>query len=75
MAAAVNYGISTRDWWNLRVPLTQLRLYPFPERVFWNYAINTNKVQTFDRLADSTGTLRLVERANTEGASRRSRSE
>lgn len=64
VAAAVNYGLSARDWWNFKIPLLPGRFYPFPERAFWNYAVNTRKSITWDRLADTTGTLRLVERSN-----------
>jgi Motility related/secretion protein len=30
-----------------------------PQRVYWNYAIGTSKVRSYDRLRDSTGSLQL----------------
>lgn len=64
-AAAVSYNLSLRRLLPLRIPGTKLNFYPLPEQAFWNYALNTTRASTFDRLQDSTGTLR--ERSRIEG--------
>ena len=57
-AAAVSYNLSLRRLLTLRVPGTKLNFHPLPEQAFWNYSLNTNRATTFDRVQDSTGTLR-----------------
>ena len=43
----------------LQVPGTKLKLYPLPERFYWNYSVATRRSQLYDRLQDSTGSLVL----------------
>lgn len=58
LSANVNYGISPRRLLALGLPHTKLKLYPLPERFYWNYSIATVHSQTYDRLRDSTLSLR-----------------
>lgn len=57
-AAAVNYNVSLRRLLTFKVPGTRINVFPLPENAFWNYSLNTSRIRTFDRLQDSTGTLR-----------------
>ena len=52
--ATVNYGITPRRYMPLRVPLTRFRLYPLPERAWWNYAVGTTHSTSVQRLPDGT---------------------
>lgn len=63
-AAAVNYSVSLRRLLTFRVPGTGINVFPLPEQAFWNYALNTRQAFTYDRLQDSTGTLRLRNRVD-----------
>ncbi|HEU5112139.1 MAG TPA: cell surface protein SprA, partial [Acidimicrobiia bacterium] len=58
-AAAVNYSIAPRQILTLGVPLTRLKIYPFPERFYWNYSFSTNEGASYNRERDSLGTLVL----------------
>jgi hypothetical protein len=64
-AGAVSYSVSLRRLLTFRVPGTRINLFPLPEQAFWNYSVNTRQNVTFDRLQDSTGTLR--ERSRIDG--------
>ena len=64
-AATVNYLIAPRELWSLRVPATRLRLFPLPERAYWNYRINTTDTRSYFRVQD--GTARLVPSAFNNG--------
>jgi hypothetical protein len=57
--AAVGYGISPRSLFSFGLPGTKARFFPLPEKLFWNYSIATRESHTYDRLADSTGSLVL----------------
>jgi hypothetical protein len=57
--AAVNYQIAPRRLLTLPVPMMRARVFPLPERVYWNYAVSTTEVRSYDRLRDSVGTLLL----------------
>ncbi|OGF16991.1 MAG: cell surface protein SprA [Candidatus Eisenbacteria bacterium RBG_16_71_46] len=57
--ATVNYGISPRSILVLKLPGTNTKFYPLPERFFWNYALSTRRSRYYDRLQDSTRTLVL----------------
>ena len=59
VTAGVNYGISPRNLLIVRMPGMKAKLYPLPERVYWNYAVSTRVDSVYDRLRDSTGTLVL----------------
>jgi hypothetical protein len=52
--ATVNYGITPRRYMALPLPLTRLRLYPLPERAWWNYAVGTTHSSSIQRLQDGT---------------------
>lgn len=56
-AGTINWLIAPRELFSLRMIPTKLRLYPLPERIFWNYRINTSDVHSYYRLQDGTGTL------------------
>jgi cell surface protein SprA len=57
-AASVAYNVSLRKLLTFRVPGTKINVFPLPEQAYWTYSLNTNRSATFDRLQDSTGTLR-----------------
>ncbi|HEY6867602.1 MAG TPA: hypothetical protein VI792_10105, partial [Candidatus Eisenbacteria bacterium] len=50
----VNYGITPRRYLAIPVPITRLRIYPLPERAWWNYSVNTNSSFSQARLTDGT---------------------
>ena len=58
-SAAVGYGIGPRGLFSFGFPGTKVRIFPLPEKLFWNYSISTRESRTYDRLADSTGSLVL----------------
>jgi len=66
-ASAVSYGIAPRNLAVLPVPWTKLRIYPLPERFFWNYAVATSESRTFDRARDGGLLLRNSLRGRTAG--------
>jgi motility/secretion related protein SprA len=57
--ATVNYSISPRRLLAVPLPGTKAKLWPLPERVFWNYSVGTTSSRTYDRLRDASGTLVL----------------
>lgn len=59
MTYNVNYTIAPRRLLQMEVPGTKLKFHPLPERVYWNYQLNTNESRTYDRQRDSTGSLAL----------------
>ncbi|HTK30834.1 MAG TPA: cell surface protein SprA [Candidatus Saccharimonadaceae bacterium] len=59
LGGVVNYGIAPRNLMTLALPGTKLKIYPLPERFYWNYQILTTESRTYDRLRDSTGSLVL----------------
>jgi len=65
--AAVGYSIAPRKLLGVPLPGTKVRLWPLPERFYWNYAIATRRSHTYDRLRDGSGALVL--RNATQGRS------
>jgi hypothetical protein len=63
-ALGVNYAITPRNLWSLPLPLARGRLFPLPERAYWNYATNRTESRTFQRTADGTG---LIPSSSTKG--------
>lgn len=59
VGAAVNYSITPRNLLTVSMPGTKLRLFPLPERIYWNYSLATRESRTYDRNRDSTGSLVL----------------
>ena len=49
MSAGVSYQVTPRELLVLPLPFTKTRLYPLPERAYWNYGVSTNKSSTFTR--------------------------
>jgi hypothetical protein len=66
-SATVNYSIAPRLLLALPLPLTRARLYPLPERFYWNYAVSTSESQVFDRKRDGGVLLRNSLRGRTAG--------
>ncbi len=64
-SAGVGYTISPRRLLPVPVPGTKYRIWPLPERFYWNYAIATQSGRTYDRRRDEAGSLVL--RNATEG--------
>jgi hypothetical protein len=65
--AGVGYQISPRRLLPVPIPGTRFRLYPLPERFYWNYSVGTRTSRTYDRQRDAAGTLVL--RSATSGRS------
>ncbi len=63
--AAVNYSIAPRQLFSLPVPGTRFKLFPLPERLYWNYGVQTLTSETFDRRRDAGGSL--VPRTSNQG--------
>ncbi len=57
--AGVGYTISPRRLLQISVPGTRFRLWPLPERFYWNYGVSTRSSRTYDRRRDATGSLVL----------------
>ena len=57
-AAAVSYSISPRRLLPIGVPGTKFRVYPLPERFYWNYAVTDRDSRFYDRQRDGTLVLR-----------------
>ncbi len=64
-AGQVTYNVSLRKLLTFHVPGTRINLFPLPDNAFWNYSVNTSHRVIYDRLQDSTGTLR--ERSRVDG--------
>ena len=58
-AATVGYAISPRRLLRVPVPGTHFRVWPLPERFFWNYAVSTRSSRTYERRRDGSGALVL----------------
>jgi hypothetical protein len=54
LGGAVSYSITPRRYLPLTVPGTRLRIYPLPERTWWNYTLGTTQGHTIERLRDGT---------------------
>jgi hypothetical protein len=65
LAALVGYSISPRKLLPVPLPGTKAKLWPLPERFFWNYSLATRSDSTFERARDGSG--RLVLRNAVEG--------
>lgn len=63
--AGVGYTISPRRLLPVPVPGTKFRVWPLPERFYWNYSVATSSSRTYDRRRDEAGSLIL--RNATEG--------
>ena len=49
VTAGVTYQIAPRQLLPLPLPFTKARLYPLPERFYWNYGVSTTKSRAFTR--------------------------
>ena len=58
-SAGVGYTISPRRLLQIPVPGTHFRVWPLPERFYWNYSVSTRSSRTYDRRRDATGSLVL----------------
>lgn len=56
LSAGVNYNIAPRNLLTFRLPIFGAKMYPLPERFYWNYKYDKRESQTFDRQTD-TGDL------------------
>lgn len=66
--AGVSYVIAPRAMLQVPIPGTKSKLYPLPERFYWNYTLATGAGRTYDRLRDSLGTLVLRNATNSRSA-------
>jgi hypothetical protein len=64
VAASVNYQIAPRRLVVLPINPARVRIYPLPERVYWNYGVATSRIRSYDRLRDSLGTQLLRNAVN-----------
>jgi hypothetical protein len=55
MNAGVNYQVAPRSLLSIGLPFGKTKLFPLPERVYWNYQVNQNKSSTFTRTLDGLG--------------------
>ncbi len=55
--AGVNWGVSPRVLLPVSLPLSKAKLYPLPERVYWNYQVSSSKSEQFTRATDGSGDL------------------
>jgi hypothetical protein len=59
-AAAVNYSISPRRLLPVQLPGTRFKVWPLPERFYWNYGVSTRSSRSYDRRRDGTPVLRNI---------------
>ncbi|NOT33933.1 MAG: hypothetical protein HOP12_07160 [Candidatus Eisenbacteria bacterium] len=57
LSGAVNYQITPRSLVSFLIPGTKTKMFPLPERFYWNYAIATSEARTYARLPGSNGEL------------------
>ncbi len=57
--AGVGYTISPRRLLPVQLPGTRFRVWPLPERFYWNYSVSTRSARTYDRRRDASGSLVL----------------
>ena len=69
MDAQVGYSISPRKLLRVPLPGTKARLWPLPERFYWNYSVATQAGRTYERLRDGSGSLVLRNATNGRTAS------
>jgi hypothetical protein len=50
-SAGVTYQVALRPLASIAMPLTKARLFPLPERFFWNYGVSTTQSSAYTRLA------------------------
>ena len=58
-SATVNYQIAPRKLLAIPLPLMKGRLYPLPERAYWNYSVSTTRSVSYERLGAELDSLRL----------------
>jgi hypothetical protein len=58
-SAGVGYTISPRRLLPVGLPGTRFRVWPLPERFYWNYAVSTRSSRIYDRRRDAEGSLVL----------------
>lgn len=63
--AGVNWSVGPRSLFVLGGKGPGLKVYPLPERVYWNYTVNQNSSETFTLAPDGSG--RRLPSASTEG--------
>ena len=49
VTGSVTYQIAPRELMTVPIPFTKTRLFPLPERVYWNYGVSTTKSSAFTR--------------------------
>ena len=49
VSAGVTYQIAPRELLRIPLPFTKTRLYPLPERAYWNYGVSTTRSSAFTR--------------------------
>ena len=68
VSGTVNYNIAPRSLLAIGLPGTKLRIYPLPERFFWNYSVDSRSSQTADRNRDNG---QLIPRSSIDGRAAR----
>ena len=54
LGASVSYSLAPRRYLPVHMPFTPLRLFPLPERAWWNYGLSTSQSRSVERLRDGT---------------------
>ncbi len=67
VVAGVNYQIAPRQLLPVPLPFTKAKLFPLPERFYWNYGVTTTKSTAFARTFGSD-TLRRASSQNGRAA-------
>ncbi len=52
--AGVSYSLAPRRYLAVPLPLTALRMFPLPERAWWNYSLGTSRSLSVERLRDGS---------------------
>ena len=53
VSAGLSYQIAPRQILPVPIPFTKTRMFPLPERVYWNYGVTTTKSSAFSRVFGS----------------------
>src|SRR5439155_15023862 len=56
---SVNYTVAPRKLLSLPMPLTKLRVFPLPERFYWNYGITRTGALSEERVGLLRDSLRV----------------
>lgn len=64
----LNWSVSPRNLLQIPIGLGKTRLFPLPERLYWNYGVNKTTSEQFTRSTDASGALLPTNRSSGRAA-------